>query len=928
MDKIIPLNKGIHRQPSVGADGELSELVNLIPQNGELVNVRGLKKGDTPTLSKGERFVKVHQVQGADNYVVVAKSDDNKHYVKYYRYNGTSWNSKSYTDHLISADSKVEIVGNTLMVLSDEAMYYYLWKGTENGYAYLGDHLPELPIAFGLQSEMVKSEVFEYNNNNEILCFVNEDEPGKFSFLSNKTEISNLVIGKVNEFINKQATGSGRFMFPFFVRYAYRLYDGSLTMHSAPALMVCSSDCTPRCFTGFTVKSIDQTESRYYVRGISCTIAAMLHQLDYEVMGATTLDRISPWKDIVKSVDVFVSSPIKTFDQNGECEGVASTSLYDSYSICKNIGQKASTETYPLRYQKSMFSYLYAMTFDPVDFTMPMFMVQLPYKDEQYVKKEIAENSLFYHLTSISIDDLKTDRTILPISKEYLQSLTNREVMTDDYISHDKIVPQGSYIYNARLNLFNVKRNLFGGFRNDTMQSYSDGYVYRYGDANPDATDYTLGVRVYYHIRQDGNEFVVWNNSGLIGNNSPFLWLYHPNSNVYRATIEIVEAGARIRYNVRMEPHPLLGGSYYFAGWGGLNESDTTDTAPIKSDDASVTIHDTIFSSEVNNPFHFSALGSYTIGTDRILGVSTAAKALSQGQFGQFPLYAFCSDGIWALEVSGDGTFSAKQPISRDVCKNPDSITQIDDSVIFSTDQGLKIIQGSTTALLSAGMDGYNVSEGDYFPQNFFRGHGKPEYDMLVRQETRDFREILKTCRIAYDYANQLLRIFPDAESGSPSPYKYYVYSLTTHEFSTVIDDTFARKTEDEVEGYENVSAVITDYPSSLVQIGANIYQPMTGDREGAQKGILLTRPIALDEPFALKKLQDMRLHYSKFDGTSKCHVVVYASNDSTRWWVLNSLRKRAFKFYRFAIITDMKDMDALSGMVLRYEIERNNKLR
>jgi hypothetical protein len=44
MDKVIPFNKGIRRQPSLGEAGELSECVNLIPQNGELVNVRGMDK--------------------------------------------------------------------------------------------------------------------------------------------------------------------------------------------------------------------------------------------------------------------------------------------------------------------------------------------------------------------------------------------------------------------------------------------------------------------------------------------------------------------------------------------------------------------------------------------------------------------------------------------------------------------------------------------------------------------------------------------------------------------------------------------------------------------------------------------------------------------------------------------------------------------
>jgi hypothetical protein len=158
-----------------------------------------------------------------------------------------------------------------------------------------------------------------------------------------------------------------------------------------------------------------------------------------------------------------------------------------------------------------------------------------------------------------------------------------------------------------------------------------------------------------------------------------------------------------------------------------------------------------------------------------------------------------------------------------------------------------------------------------------------------------------------------MLRIFP---TGDNFKGKYYVYSLESGEYATVYQE-------------EGITTVVPDYPSSIVQIGESLYRPAErDDNDNTKKGLLLTRPIMLDEPFALKKLQDMRLHYSKFDGTSECNVIVYVSNDGTNWMQLKSLRRKAYKYYRFAIITDMKDMDALSGMVLRYEVERKNKLR
>jgi hypothetical protein len=85
-----------------------------------------------------------------------------------------------------------------------------------------------------------------------------------------------------------------------------------------------------------------------------------------------------------------------------------------------------------------------------------------------------------------------------------------------------------------------------------------------------------------------------------------------------------------------------------------------------------------------------------------------------------------------------------------------------------------------------------------------------------------------------------------------------------------------------------------------------------------------------MGEPFAMKKLHDMKLHYTKHNKEKGTFVkmVVYVSNDGVNWYVLPSLRKRSFKYYRVALITKMTDNDALSGMIMRYEVERTNNIR
>ena len=84
-----------------------------------------------------------------------------------------------------------------------------------------------------------------------------------------------------------------------------------------------------------------------------------------------------------------------------------------------------------------------------------------PKRSADAVKEDIRSCSQFYFLHSIRVEELKTERTIIPVKEDYLQSLVTREVMTDDYDSHDKIIPHQAFAYNSRLNLSGVKSSCF-----------------------------------------------------------------------------------------------------------------------------------------------------------------------------------------------------------------------------------------------------------------------------------------------------------------------------------------------------------------------------------------------------------------------------------------------------------------------------------
>ena len=81
-----------------------------------------------------------------------------------------------------------------------------------------------------------------------------------------------------------------------------------------------------------------------------------------------------------------------------------------------------------------------------------------------------------------------------------------------------------------------------------------------------------------------------------------------------------------------------------------LQEGTFLRIEELTSQDEVIELPNKIYTSEVNNPFFFPLSGINTIGTGEIKGICSAVKALSEGQFGQFPLYAFTDEGVWALE--------------------------------------------------------------------------------------------------------------------------------------------------------------------------------------------------------------------------------------------------------------------------------------
>lgn len=897
-------------------DGDLSISHNIVRDNGAMRPI-WIPEADFKMNTAGDKLLYIHSGTGYKNYIYEDYSV--KGLLSAFKIEdgvkteiGTVYNI--YNENL----RHIQSVGNTLMIFTEGTIYYTLWK--DGSYEKLGDKLPEVPLSFGLLAYPVKYSAQtneEGNPNGTFKITFNGIASGDFNKEfsdDNKRIISEQVLAKVNKFIQENSRDKGMFMYPFFVRYALRLYDGSLTRHSAPILMIPSTRANPIVLWAHAGGEGVVTEADLDIFGIPC-------KLDYlAVVSASEYSEIQKWSDIIKSVEIFISEQIYTYDQNGYCNSFLDSSNFETFFVGKyadNTGMGGTSDSFTssdwvnasMYYQKWNYSSIYAMHNGG---ERPSVSLSLPEVEAEQVNEKIRTCSLFYFVKSIGIDSLsRFNRETIEIEKGYLDNISLKERMTDDYLSHDRIYAGYSYVYNQRLNIANVKRELFDGFNPISMCCYSNGAMYYSGESGfTDFTDtYQMNVKCFTTVNEGMKNIIVASGTG-VGTTKGFgYYLFYPNTNATEMNVFNTKSyGGFETYNVNLEEHSGLNGAFYFSNFEQLSMNVGATSA---SSDNIVEEGNKIYTSEVGNPFFFPLGGINTVGVGEILGISSTTRALSQGQFGQFPLLVFSTDGIWAMEVSDTGLYSVKQPVSRDVCSNPGSITQIDGAVVFVTEKGLMVIDGSNVDLLSAELNGPD-----------FDLTGVADIDTVMEKEgitgisgITDPIGFFQTCRIAYDYANQRLVLF-----NPEKPYAY-LFSIDSRSWATM-DSGF-------------ISSV-TDYPDCYMQTGAdviNLSTPADYNASASKKIMLMSRPIKLGDD-GLKTVNAVvnRGTMEKSGGG----LVVFASHDGFKYVPVGSaigsrvsrLQGSPYKYFRILTVKDMKMNESISFTSIYFTRKWRNKPR
>ncbi len=948
MIKEIPF-AGYTAQPSdyTAPDGTLAHSLNLLNEDGA---IRPLFPPTTlfklpPNLS----VVYIHKSNSIENYIILDGEGCNLYWIS------STDTAKSETidinqlhPMLNFSDMDIFIIsfastGNVLNIALSDGMLYYLWDIESSNYIQLGNHLPEIDIEFALMRDTSL-------DSNQYFQITAEDPDGKFAtvidyWLNGSGErgtipphrndptyqevisfVSNSVIGGLNKYL-AESSANNNFTQPFFVRYAFRLFDGSHAMLSAPVLMIPNSG--KPLIKARSLASVDG------VLSIKNEIIFPPAKLMLRILKGA--DQLKKWKSIITHIDIFVSPQIYTFDQNQDLTfahrvtedrknfthmGTATAISTETRSEVNHHRPAAGSIT-----NKS--NYILGENIEQVKEQTGANWWTLKAKSRKDLESDIKDSNLFYKIAELDVDDVYDMETFVKAEKDGGDSLTtlvNHKRLEDEIYTHHTLSPNYMHPYNARLNLSGVSLIPFSGFPIRSQCQYTF--------QGKDESNFEP-ITLYVHIKNSSNDqWIALKTPTTTDPLSPYCydsikkqfprWLFYPDTSATEMILALNDG----YYRIILTAHDFLNGSFWFRGLteevpefieGNVPESIISSA----NENKKIPLLNRLFTSEINNPFLFPVTGITTIGTGEIRGISSAARALSQGQFGQFPLYAFSTEGIWALEVNPNtGGFTARQPISRDVVLNPESITQIDSAVLFATDRGIMHIAGSQVECISETIDSDFPFQPATLPHLLRLSTVLSEIARSLntsnpQQTILPFKDFIHACRMAYDYINQRIYIYSTSR-----PYAY-VYSLKSRSWGFI-----ASSFTGSLNSYPEAYAIASDPDGNRI---VDLSRP---DTEAPCPALLLTRPLKLDGPDILKTV-DTVITRGDF---RRGHVrsILYGSRDLRTWhpvWSsvdhsLRGFRGSPYKYFRLALLCDLQPDESISSASFQFSPRYTNSLR
>lgn len=888
-------------------DGELATCLNLINEDGALRPIhQPVVAEPNITLDAGDTIELVHNVthdEAIHSHYIIRKSDDSWY-----------WTEKGGdgTPHELNlGDFKVNSVtaiGNIICFVGDKNILYAFWNKdsynifNKNAFNYTFS----VTNTSGVEVDAIAQLGDDFQGCFWTSSFGSQDYDNLI-FEGTKPNGTKTIWNAIDSMINKAMSENGNTYFKYLVFgvVALRLYDGTYSNISNLFVLCPKDNLNNSFYYNADKETIKNTEYYKFVRA-----SGYIHRHRINVQ----LD-LTGIENFVQGVDVFLT---KGTDFLYLDKGYDATST----ETVNNLKKRKGTITFERLKKSSLYR-----EFD---------------------------NLTFYHSIDITKEDLGKDIDLLNVQG-------TEEPLSLVDMGRTSIGSSCAIAYNNRLHLANIQNYI-----NDI---FSPNPIYKF-ELNSSGTYFPvekintiLGNYMDVPLTDEG-----WYDLEKQSSDTAEVIAIIDNKYYYKATVQyplnpifvvpfqdaksvklyikhkgklMDEIGFR---NINLHQSETFGMSYYIfnaengifsfmqkyelSNNGGVltrRQGDTFtstsskfyDEASQKCDSDGAKIEQLVSLikvSEAENPLVFPAKNSVQVGSSVISALAANTRPISEGQFGEAPLYAFTDEGVWVLMLGEEGTYVARQPANREICSNPNGILQIDDAVLYPTNRGIMMQQGRNSICITDQLDGYpfNFMEMKYAKQIIATNETESGEIRYIR-----FRDYLESADMIYDYYDKRIIVF------NPNKAYAYVYSLKSKMWGTM-KNVFNKRVNIYPESYATnkegkILNVYVEEPSSNTPY------------------FLCSRPLSISDKEVYKTIFTcIARGYFRRAASDKCGLVLYGSNDLFNWFLIKTsvneyLRGMAgspYKYFRIALIGSLRPDESISGLSADFQERWQNKLR
>lgn len=922
MEKEIIL-KGLSASPSDYAveDGHIAGCVSLVPEDGSLKPIKDVTQ--LFSVPEGAK-VYIHQTPDYTHYIIVVGTSYSWRYLSS---SGTYIDGGALSDLAGFSANSIVSMGNIVCFVGSEKILYEIWKDDKY---YLFDmsnlsykiSIPKWDIIdttrflkqintgnmgssffsgfelyYGTQGDKLVSAE-NYDTCSPTAVYVTSD--GMKSIFANLDAI-------VNKFINN---GDAEFAYKTFGVAALRLYDGTYVLISN--IFVLGDQGS---FGTIFCHRNESTEENHCVE-TKCVMYNAYIQIDMNLGDVS---------DLIQGVDIFLSKGTTFYELNEKTMCTLyrfGTGMYESWKFDYKI-----EDTSKMYDDIDGLSFYHSIFIEKTEFGAPKKLKHISETNEALTLSDFSRSNFgaglgYIYNNRLHIGDVKTtpfslfNYSFYPSFRKYNSyDLTNSDVLKYNYQILDLTTSQTNGIVTDSIFVVYINNN------GKTRKVYFSGnYIYpippfvMFPDANANKMD------IYMHE----------NSLGYIKATIPLHMSYTKGMSYY------IGMGYWFENADRSNPDS----GYLWSDWGCLQRKGQKDiiTNSAKTDygvfstceeseynaalasangkQDSIASHNLIKVSDADSPITFPASYSITAGNGAVRGMATAVRAFSSGQYGEYPLYIFATDGIWAAKVSDTGTYSSVKPGPRDVVENIDSITQIDDTVLYASSRGIMMLDGYKSDCISELLDGPMHWTSLPHISDVLATVGLVPFTLV------SFRTFLSGCSMIYDYYNQRIVVYN-------SEYGYaYVYSLKSKLWG-MMPSSFVGEVNSYPGDYVLVSENGSTYVADMVNTSVN-----SSANNNSIPVFFVTRPQKFDEQDVFKSISSLSIR-GYFDRTH-LGCALWGSNDLIRWFLVwtgkyNFLRGfggSSYKYYCIGAVAKLDDTESIHKLSVIFDNKLNNKLR